>query len=48
MTKEHCILKAKILQEEGKTQREIAEALGVTDRAVRAARRILVRSFDSQ
>jgi len=35
MTKEHCMLKAKILQEEGKTQREIAEALGVTDRTVR-------------
>lgn len=35
MTKEHCMLKAKILQEEGKTQREIAAALGVTDRTVR-------------
>jgi len=30
MTKEHCMLKAKILQEEGKTQREIAQALGIS------------------
>jgi len=29
------MLKAKILQEQGKTQKEIAEALGVTDRTIR-------------
>lgn len=35
MTKEHCMLKAKILQGQRKTQREIAEELGVTDRTIR-------------
>ena len=35
MDKEHCMLKAKVLQEQGKTQQEIADALGVTDRTVR-------------
>jgi predicted transcriptional regulator len=29
------MLKAKVLQEQGKTQQEIADALGVTDRTVR-------------
>ena len=29
------MVKAQVLQEQGKTQREIAEALGVTDRTVR-------------
>jgi len=35
MTKEHCMLKAKILQEQGKTQLQIAAELGVTDRTIR-------------
>jgi predicted transcriptional regulator len=35
MTKEHCMLKAKIIQEQGKTQLQIAEELGVTDRTIR-------------
>ena len=35
MDKEHRMLKAEILQEQGWKQREIAEMLGVTDRTVR-------------
>ena len=35
MTKEHCMLKAKILPEQGKTQLQIAAELGVTDRTIR-------------
>ncbi len=35
MDKEHCMLKAKVLQELGKTQQEIGDALGVTTRTVR-------------
>lgn len=35
MTKEHCMLKAKILQDQGKTQLQIAAELGVTDRTIR-------------
>ena len=35
MTKEHCMLKAKILQEQGKTQLQIAAGLGFADRTIR-------------
>jgi transposase len=35
MDKEHCMLNARILQAQGKTQAEIAQALGVCERTIR-------------